>query len=275
MNADERVARISVKIERAKKHIEDLYAEVAAYLASTPYVVGSKVYPHPRLHRAYYLKEIKPIPDPVRAITGDILFNARSALDHLAFSLVEVRGFVDDQGAPLSEGEIRDIYFPILDVETAEEYIASNSRNRKVKGMAKVARDAIDRTKPYKGGDKALWRLHKLHNVDKHRLVVTAASALRHIDLTPMREFFQTARKEYFVVPNFLIASEDRVCPAKKGQTIFIDEINPKADKQIQPFFEVVLHEPGVVECEPLMPTIHYMVDLAEYVVGSFRDYLV
>jgi hypothetical protein len=72
------------------------------------------------------------------------------------------------------------------------------------------------------------------------------------------------------VIPNFLVATEDRECPAKKGQTILIDEINPKVDQQIQPSFEVVLHEPGVVECEPLLPTIH----LHGRSCGAHRRYL-
>src|ERR1044072_3615218 len=146
MNADERIARICVKIERAKKHVDDLYTATTAYLNDRPYVISSKVNAHPiHPHRIYYLAEVKPIPDSVRTLTGDILFNARAALDHLAYQLVAVRGFVDDQAAALSEREISDIYFPILDVETAEEYEASNSRKRKVKGMSQVAREAIDR----------------------------------------------------------------------------------------------------------------------------------
>ena len=101
MNADERIALIRVKIERAKKHIDDLYSAVQAYVGPpSPYVISSEVKAHARPNRVYYLVEVKPIPDSVRAITGDILFNARAALDHLAFSLAEVRGFVDDQGAP-------------------------------------------------------------------------------------------------------------------------------------------------------------------------------
>jgi hypothetical protein len=275
MNADERIALIGVKIERAKKHIDDLYPAVQAYLATRPYEISSEVYQYPRLQRFYYLTEVKAIPDPIRAIAGDILFNVRAALDHLAYSLVEIRGFVDDQGAPLSEGDKRDIYFPILDVETAEEYIASNSRKRKVKGMSQVARDAVDCTKPYKGGNKTLWRLHKLHNIDKHRLVVAAASALHSIDLEPMREFFLSVHNEYFMLPNFLVDPDERTCPAKVGQIVFIDDINPKVDKQIQPFFQVVLHEPGIVECEPLFETIHYMVDHVEDIVRSFRPLLV
>lgn len=125
MTSDERIARICVKIERAKKHIDDLYSQVTAYLDTRPYVISSKVNAHPtHPHRIYYLAEVKPVPYSVRAITGDILFNARAALDHLAYHLVQVRGFVDDAGVALKPRERSDISYPILDVETADEYEA-------------------------------------------------------------------------------------------------------------------------------------------------------
>jgi hypothetical protein len=272
MTVDERITLIGVKIERAEKHIEDLYPAVQAYLATRPYVISSQVQAHPRPHRIYYLAEVKPVPDHVRAIAGDILFNVRAALDHLAYQLVTVRGFVNDQGAPLSEGEKRDIYFPILDVETAEEYITAEARKRKVKGMSQVARDAIDRTKPYKGGNKTLWRLHKLHNIDKHRLVVAAASAPHSID---DRRLFENARSGYVIDPNLVLDPRHLIGPAKEGQAVYIDQINPKADQQIQPYFQVVLHEPGIVECEPLLETIHYMVEHVKDIVSSFKPLLV
>ena len=87
MDANERIALIGVKIERAKKHIDDLYVEVTAYLDTRPYVISSQVGSHPRPHRIYYLTKVKPIPDSIKAVTGDLLFNARAALDHLAYHL--------------------------------------------------------------------------------------------------------------------------------------------------------------------------------------------
>jgi hypothetical protein len=49
--------------------------------------------------------------------------------------------------------------------------------------MRQEAIDAIDATKPYAGGNDALWRIHKLNNVDKHRLLITVGSMVRSVDI--------------------------------------------------------------------------------------------
>ncbi|MEN3326569.1 MAG: hypothetical protein V7638_1376 [Acidobacteriota bacterium] len=273
MSADERLALIRVKIERAKKHIDDMNREIDAYLTSKPYVISSNEYSNPafkRPYRVYYLQGVRPVPDLIRAIIGDVLFNVRAALDHLAYNLVAVRGFVDDKGIALTDQGIRDIGFPILDMNTAEEYEASETRKRKVRGMSQVAREAIDHTKPYKAGNEALWRLHKLNNIDKHRLVITAASALHSVDISPhLQHFFDTVQRGYFVFPNAFITPEDRVCPAEEGQIVYVDHVNPKVQDKIEVRFQVVLYEPGIVKCEPIFVTLQYMIDLVEDIILS------
>lgn len=136
--------------------------------------------------------------------------------------------------------------------------------------MSQVARDAIIRTKPYKGGDKPLWRLHKLHNVDKHRLVIAATSALHSVNFEP-----GAFEGDYAMYRSVIVAREDRRYPVEKGDEIFVDFRNPELDQQIQPFFQVMLNEPGIVECEPLLETVHYMVDLVEHIVATFKPLLV
>ena len=62
--------------------------------------------------------------------------------------------------------------FPIGN--SAEHY--AGLRDRKVKGALRPdAIKEIDRHKPYKGGNPALWKLHKLYIVGKHRLLMTVS----------------------------------------------------------------------------------------------------
>ena len=49
---------------------------------------------------------------------------------------------------------------------------------RKIGGAREKAIDNILQTKPYKGGNQALWRLHALNIRDEHRLLLTAAFAI-------------------------------------------------------------------------------------------------
>src|SRR5687768_4903488 len=134
MTADERLALISVKIERAKKHVDDLNVAVCSFLDSKPYLVGAKRDPQTR-RPIYYLTSVQSVPTTIAAIAGDVLHALRSALDHLAFSLVEVSGIA------LTTKERRDISFPILDTEDAAKY--KSDRARKVKGMRPQAIKAI------------------------------------------------------------------------------------------------------------------------------------
>src|SRR5712692_6108746 len=96
-------------------------------------------------------------------LAGDIVHNLRAALDHLAQQLALL-------GCPtLNDKELRQIEFPIA--ETLCKYEADKAR--KVKGMRPEAIEAIDRLRPYKDGNHALWRLHELDNIDKHRTLFT------------------------------------------------------------------------------------------------------
>jgi hypothetical protein len=84
-------------------------------------------------------------------------------LDHLAQQLALI-------GCPtLTDKELRQIEFPIAEILT--KYEADNAR--KVRGMRPEAVKEIDRLKPYKDGNDALWRIHELDNIDKHRTLFT------------------------------------------------------------------------------------------------------
>jgi hypothetical protein len=159
MTAEERLALVRAKIERAEKHIGDLESEIKSFYESKPYVVGTKRDQQSR-RLIYHLVSVRDTPVGVAALTGDVLNNLRSALDHLAYQLVLV-----------GTGDVAPtwrVYFPIAD--DAAKY-ASHSLAQ-IKGMRQDAVNAIAAIRPYKGGNDTLWRLHKLNNIDKHRYLV-------------------------------------------------------------------------------------------------------
>ena len=107
MTSGQRLSLIRVKIDRAKKHFEDLNLEVQNFFDSNPYVVGTKRQPETR-RLVYYLASVRQTPAQLAAITGDVLQNLRGALDHLAFQLLCLGTAKQSQLA-------RDVYFPIFD----------------------------------------------------------------------------------------------------------------------------------------------------------------
>src|SRR5216683_4202653 len=163
LDAQDRLIIIRVKIERAKKHLRDLAAEILTLTHTTIVHRDPKTGVPPNPITFMWNPDFKTVPTlsfDVVAISGDIIHNLRSALDHLAHQLVFV-------GSPhLTTSTIsRNIGFPIAESMAKYEAIKVG----KVEGMRPEAKEAIDRLKPYKGGNDPLWRVHELDNIDKHR----------------------------------------------------------------------------------------------------------
>jgi hypothetical protein len=279
--ADERLALIRTKVERAKKHIGDLEREIRAFLETNPYVVSLKPHNHIPHTKVYYLVKAEDPPAVISAITGDALFNLRAALDHLAYQLAEVNGTT-------SEKILRATCFPISD--DAAKYKAEAPG--KVKGMSQAAIKAIDACKPYKGGNDPLWHLHKLNNIDKHRFVITVGSAIsvqtlpRHLKRMIMENTlgrtFSDAEVDAFYLT---LEPSGRKCPLKTGDILGTDlaavpepgdEIDRSDEHQNTQFYlQIAFGEAGILESEPVLETLKGMTDLIDNLITDFKPLLV
>jgi hypothetical protein len=259
------------KIDRAKKHIVELDAAIDTFLKADLNKVGTKRDPQSR-EPVYYLVSVADIPVEVAAITGDIIHNLRSALDHLAYQLVFMN--TNGLGIPgkLNRDPFRNVYFPIGDCE--ERYITAKA-SREVKAMGQKALDAIDSIKPYKGGEDLLWQLHKLDNTDKHRLVITVSSGLEGLDNAPI---LKGVYPETTKVPGLEFkwgtypTGATFLCPLKAGDVLFTDLPDAEVQEEVTFSFDVALHEPGVIECKPLRETVKEMADLVSNIIYDFRS---
>lgn len=152
--------RLTAKVIWANKHIENLNTACDALIKSYPDRIERKHDPNTR-EFVFRLRQLPPIPVEISLMTGDVLGNLRSALDHTAKYLYS--------GPPK-----RKIYFPIR--ETATEY-QSPETTREIQYLGKPLKDFLDGIKPYKGGNDHLWKLRELNNIDKHRLLLTTSTA--------------------------------------------------------------------------------------------------
>ena len=166
-------AEVSAKYDRAQKHINDLEACLDAFRKSNPYTIGEK-----RDAQAgkmtYYLASVRDIPPDIPLILGDALQNLRSTLDHLVWKIVERAG-----GTPGTHTG-----FPIFDDAKGYDALAPG----KVEGAGQYAIEAINRLNPYKAGNHYLWMLHRLNNIDKHRLLLTVCHAKFGHSMTPSEQ---------------------------------------------------------------------------------------
>jgi|ERR1019366_511563 hypothetical protein len=240
LSADDRIYLIRVKIERAKKHLLDVEREVLVFRDKQRHVVFSDADFAPGKFSA-------PIHDVhvVRILTfnilcgaGDVIQNLRTALDHLANHLVAVAG----------KPPTRRIEFPIAKDSTTYE----RDKAAKVEGMRPEAVEAIDRLKPYKGGNDLLWKIHELNNIDKHRMV--------------------------FTIDNDAIMEDDWLPPGgyavRTGNPTFASVFDDEIEKNVEFEIDEAISKSQIVQGDALLPTLHQMIDFVEGLVFSFEPLL-
>ena len=263
----ERLRQITLKAERAKEHVGELDRNLRAFFKTDPYKVGSK---HDSQTRklVYYVTSVDPIPQYVPLIAGDVIQNLRSALDHLAYQIV-----CSDTGdsPPNADG----IYFPITD--TVAKYEAG--KRGKMQGVGQKVFDAIDALKPYKGGNDLLWTLHRLNNIEKHRLLLTVGSQAAGINLgqltaSHMNGVFSSEAIAAFESMSVYIVPADKGFPLKEDFVLYIGAVDEKPNPKQQFRFDVALNESGVIEGKPLLDTVRQLTTVVDDVIVALTPLL-
>jgi len=260
VTADERLALIRVKIERAEKHIVDLDGEIRTFLATKPYRVREDV----DTKHVYKISHVTEVPGPIVAIAGDVIQNLRSALDHLANQLMLVR-----LGVVASDQES---HFPIGN--TAGKYEANLRGMKKGRFLREDAFDVLLKVQAYPRGDgHQLWALNRLNNIDKHRIILTAGSAFRSVNLGA----YVSRKSREVMAPDFpmldaFFRPADNMCPLKIGDVLFTSDGHMDPDNDFR--FDVAFNEPKIVEGKPILETLQHFADLVRSTVNSCKPCL-
>jgi hypothetical protein len=240
LSADNRIWLIRVKVERAKKHLSDLEAEVARFRDQRLNVVFTDA----NLKSGKFgvppdgLKSARTLSFNAVCAAGDVVQNLRTALDHLANQLVVVAGSV-----PTSQTQ-----FPIAKDATTYEA----EKTKRVKGMRAEAVGAIDKLKPYHGGNELLWNIHALNNADKHRTLFTVdKDCIMQDDWLPSGGYAVRTSNPTF-------------------SAVFDSEI----EKDVEGEIDNALTQPLSAEGNALLPALHQMIDAVEDLIFSFRPLL-
>lgn len=252
------------KLERAKRHYTELDAVLAGFSATKPYKVSTRRNDEGRL--VYYLSGVADIPIDISLITGDVIQNLRSALDQLAYEL-----WVRESNG---QGRSTKIYFPIDNDEASYR----KGKAGKTQGISAQSLAIIDSLKPYKDGNDVLWRIHTLNNHDKHRLLVTVGSSYRSFDVGAyamhgMRKMFTGTGDFLSNLPqlSLFLKPADNMFPLKAGGELLVltadDEENPDMEFR----FDVLLHEPGIVEGETIPEVLTAMIKEVERIGPLFN----
>lgn len=247
-SAEGRLVGVRAKIERAEKHVGELDSAIDAFFQTNPYRVSQEDDRQLGGIR-YVLRVVGTIPVGIPVIVGDVLHNLRSAMDHIVGQLVLANG-----------GSVeRHHCFPV--VELAKNY--QSFATRALDGVRQEAIDLVAGTKPYKGGDDDLWHIHQMNNIDKHRLLLPAASFNQglEVDVQGVRFLLPATRP---------LAFED-------GKTLLFvpDHIrNDPAYREPRLTFDMACAEPEKLRGEPLHETLRRFRGAAEGLVDQFAPLL-
>ena len=259
---------IETKLERANHHLREFQSALRSFYESNPYIVAAKRDPDSR-KPVYYLAAVRPVPPAIPILAGEVIQSLRTVLDYVSYELV----VLGSQAA----GPFDYVCYPIF--KSADNY--KIARLGKVKGARQQAIDAIDATRPYKGGNDLFWVIDKLNVVDKHRLLITAGGRFDSVDIMPsMVELFrQTA-----VAPEFerlhlasadamagmqvFLRPADHLFPLEPGDKLYIDRPDAEMNEKIQFRVSVAVSEPGIAEPVPLGDLLIAMTRFVDNVVG-------
>jgi hypothetical protein len=236
------------KLQRAKRHLAEFEKERDAWTGRwtgrKPYaVVGHRISPT-KITLKISVKDA--IPDQLSTVLGDAVHNLRSALDHLAWALVEANGNVPDE----------DTQFPISrDLARFEAVIP-----RRLAGASDKAIEAIKDLKPYKGGNHVLWAVHELDIIDKHRLIVPVASAHTASEVRFSYHADPAEKNFHWLGPPLKV---------EHARDVVIEDGQPIADVVVEPDFPIGVY----VHCDT---TIEMLLgagsSAARQGVGDFLD---
>ena len=171
------------KIQRANKHIRDLNSMLSEFGDSEFYELTVEFDPIRKTNHLRFDIDASGFTTDAALITGDVLHNLRSALDILYYEVV-------------AEGTgTRWTRFPICDKrgDLIRRLDAALSSHQVSIGMHDFI---IDTIKPYQDGNYALWALHDLNILDKHKLLIPAMQVVRFEGVRLEDELRRNGRKE-------------------------------------------------------------------------------
>jgi hypothetical protein len=149
-----------LKLVRATEHIKTIRQYVAAYAGRDPH----RVTPQP--HGTDKISVGEEPPPQISILTGEVIYQLRSIMDHLAFDLVKMNSGNIQLPADWEEC----CFFPLW-LDVPKKSTAYNCFSHTLPGIPKQAFAFIEGVQPYRGGaiGTHLRLLANLSNIDKHR----------------------------------------------------------------------------------------------------------
>jgi hypothetical protein len=251
LSREELIFGATQKLERAEYHINDLTAQINAYLIKKPMrlvTVGNRK----TGDETHFLKEQIPVPIGFSLVLGDALHNLRCALDIVIFNMIGDRAKRPDR-----------VQFPIT---WDDDTFIATLKKREIEIAGKNVVDELKTLKPYRGGNDKLWGLHLLDIADKHKLLLTVnstaeMSSIEFAKVLPGLKGFPNVNVRFGKDTNFVGKATGGTRSQRRAhrRNIRIGEY----ERDIQPAFEICFGEGPAFSNGPVIPIL---IDLTGYV---------
>jgi hypothetical protein len=243
-----------LKLRRAYQHIDSLRAA-----AKVAYHIVPEEYEERRRLRLRF----GPAHFEVPLIFGDVVHNLRAALDHLAWEA--------------ADRTLRDwrTEFPVIRIGAKGPDDMEAFAKTKMQGAAQSVIGLVAECEPYQGGGgHAIWQLHELDIIDKHRKMVVTVS-----QSDSMSPDFGGIAEQSNIDPKFVDAFKSVRVWIKSAEPTELHDGEILAEHPLdQPVgnpqyaIRVTVDEPPVVESEPILELAANLSQAVETMLDKVRD---
>lgn len=169
-----------LKVDRAQYHLDCVEDEMRRYARRHPYEPERVVQSKSKQSQWVYVLRMTEQPNPMLAtMVGDVIHNARSALDHTVVALASTAKERKKASFPIALKDPWELSesgeYVVTDDETRERF------DRAIRGLPDDAQALIKSVQPYVTDEPdmhPLGVLSRLENADKHRRLIALASGV-------------------------------------------------------------------------------------------------
>jgi hypothetical protein len=241
------------KIDRARKHADDLELVIKEFWATKPYEVQRVGTPSSG-RGSYRVTRIAPLPAIVPLIVGDAAHNVRSALDHFAWAVVRSEDHGPQTAFPIWNNRKRQ-------TPTHEQW--RKDVEAKLSGAPVGLIEEVVKLEPWDTGkDSLLWAINELERVDKHRLLLSVAVANTGITIDH-GQLLANAFPD-LEVPSLPVKLKPQWAPLELGRDLFVVEAETGFASNLTFDFNVTLGEPEELKSEAVVTQLRILAGLGE-----------
>ena len=238
-----------LKVERAKKHIDEINGLLRDFAQSDFYSLEIEQEADARINFLRIEVDQSGFPlDDIALTIGDAVHNLRSALDHLWYQVVLCCGGTPTKWTRFPVGDAGDSLVAILNSALDKKQITIPIVDLLMAGI-----------KSYQGGNAAIWGLHNLNIRDKHEMLVPALKLMAVLDVRLEDEnHMPIGRGNYYLDESSRIRLREA-----DGRTVSVKD---KGHAAAQILFDIGTPFEG----DPVVPTLVRVTKEVERIVEAF-----